>query len=143
MTRKKETLLIIDDEAAVRRLLKQSLSSEGYQCQEVSSAGEALAQLRSNTVELAILDIRMPGKSGTELLQEIKANYPDGLKAEQISLDGRILALADAYDAMTSERPYLQAMSAEVASVEIERGKGIQFDPEVVDAFCRTRESTL
>lgn len=70
-------------------------------------------------------------------------SYPDGLKAEQISLSGRILMVADAYDAMTSERPYRQAMSAEAACTEIERGKGIQFDPEVVDAFCRTRKSTV
>jgi HD-GYP domain-containing protein (c-di-GMP phosphodiesterase class II) len=48
--------------------------------------------------------------------------------------------VADAYEAMTSERPYRQAMSAEIARAEIERGKGTQFDPEVVDAFLSIKE---
>jgi len=64
--------------------------------------------------------------------------YPDGLSGEQIPLGARILAVADAYDAMKSERPYRGAMSVETACAEIERGKGTQFDPEVVDAFLRT-----
>jgi HD-GYP domain-containing protein (c-di-GMP phosphodiesterase class II) len=61
--------------------------------------------------------------------------YPDGLKGEQIPLGARILAVADTYDAMTSERPYREAMSIEVACAEIKHGKGTQFDPAVADAF--------
>jgi len=140
MAKKQATILIVDDETVIRRLLKQRLAGEGYQCREAGSANEALAQLRSNTVELAILDIKMPGKLGTELLPEIKAGYPDRLSGEQISLGGRILALADAYDAMTSEHPYRQARSDGAACAEIERGKGAHFDPEVADAFLRTRK---
>ena len=64
--------------------------------------------------------------------------YPDRLSGEHIPLGARILAVADAYDAMTSERPYRGAMSGETACVEIERGKDAQFDPEVADAFLRT-----
>ncbi len=63
--------------------------------------------------------------------------YPDGLKAEQIPLGARILVVADAYDAMTSERPYRNAMSAEMACAEIERGKGTQFNAEVARAFLK------
>jgi putative nucleotidyltransferase with HDIG domain len=77
MTKKQGRILIVDDEEVVRRLLHRKLSSEGYQCQEAGSADQALDKLRSNTVELVILDIKMPGKSGVELLPEIKASYPD------------------------------------------------------------------
>ena len=333
MTGKQEKILIVDDEEVIRRLLYQSLSSEGYQCQEAGSADQALDELRSNPVELVILDIKMPGKLGTELLPEIKVRYPDtavimataitdtstiiqcmkegahdyltkpfildevtlsvdralekrrlelenrnyqrqleqrveeqarkirasflnaitvladtleakdiytsghsqrvagisiaiarklnipqdginkirlaglihdigrigvresvlnkpgkltgeeyehikshceagehiltpvvedeeilkvvrhhherydgngypdGLKGEQIPLGARILAVAGTYDAMTSERPYREAMSGETAHAEIECCKGTQFDPEVAGAFLRTRKS--
>jgi len=77
MTGKQATILIVDDEEAIRRILKQKLSSEGYQCQEAASAKRALENLRNNTIELVLLDIKMPSKPGTELLPEIKASYPD------------------------------------------------------------------
>ncbi len=77
MTTKQERVLIADDEETIRRLLRQKLSGEGYQCQEAGSADQTLDKLRSNTVGLVILDIKMPGKSGIELLPEIKASYPD------------------------------------------------------------------
>ena len=68
--------------------------------------------------------------------------YPDELSGEHIPLGARILAVADAYDAMTSERPYREAMSDETACAELEHCKGTQFDPEVADAFLRSRRST-
>jgi diguanylate cyclase (GGDEF)-like protein/PAS domain S-box-containing protein len=61
--------------------------------------------------------------------------YPDGISGEQIPLGSRIIAVCDAYDAMTSERPYREAMDAEVAAREIQRCAGSQFDPAVVRAF--------
>ena len=61
--------------------------------------------------------------------------YPDGLSGKQIPLGARILAVADAYDAITSERPYRQAINPKIAGDIIKRGKGSQFDPEVADAF--------
>ncbi len=61
--------------------------------------------------------------------------YPDGLKGENIPLYARILALADAYDAMTSARPYRNAPSKEDAIREIEKGRGTQFDPKLADIF--------
>ena len=72
-----ETVLIIDDEAVIRKLLCQKLSRKGYKCEEADTAEQALNKLRSNQVGLVILDIKMPGKSGIELLPEIKAAYPD------------------------------------------------------------------
>lgn len=58
--------------------------------------------------------------------------YPLGLKGEEIPLECRILAIADAYDAMTSERPYRAALPAEAALTEIKRFSGSQFDPQLV-----------
>jgi len=63
--------------------------------------------------------------------------YPDGLEKENIPLGARILAVADAYDAMTSERPYRKALSKEEAINEIKKGSGVQFDPKVVNAFLK------
>ncbi len=333
MTAKQDSILIVDDEEAVRKLLHQKLSGEGYQCQEAGNAEQALDKLRNTVTDLVVLDIRMPGKSGTELLPEVKASYPDiavvmatattdtniaiqcmkqgaydyitkpfnldevilsigralekrrlelenkeyqqhleekvaeqakkirasflgaimalayaleakdkytsghsqrvadisvaiakrmglpqesvdkvklaglvhdigkigvmesvlnkpgsltdeefqhiqkhpeigeriltpvaddeeilrlvrnhheyydgngypdGLTSGQIALGARILAIADAYEAMTSERPYRKAMNDKAASAEIERGKGTQFDPEIADAFLRNKDS--
>ena len=61
--------------------------------------------------------------------------YPDGLKGEEIPLAGRIIALADTYDAMTSTRPYRTALSHEVAIAEIQRCSGTQFDPKLAEVF--------
>jgi putative nucleotidyltransferase with HDIG domain len=63
--------------------------------------------------------------------------YPDKLKAKQIPLGARIIAIADTFDAMTSDRPYRKAISPEAAKEEITKLSGIQFDPEVVEAFNR------
>ncbi|NLI13768.1 MAG: diguanylate cyclase [Peptococcaceae bacterium] len=61
--------------------------------------------------------------------------YPLGLKEDEIPLECRILALADAYDAMTSDRPYRKAMSHEEAVLEIKRHMGTQFDPNLAPCF--------
>ena len=68
--------------------------------------------------------------------------YPSGLAGERIPLGARIFALADALDAMTSDRPYRSALSWEEATDEILSQDGSQFDPKVVRAFC-TRERQL
>ena len=61
--------------------------------------------------------------------------YPRGLKGSKISAITRIVSVADAYDAMTTDRPYRQAQSSREALVELQRCAGIQFDAAVVDAF--------
>jgi putative nucleotidyltransferase with HDIG domain len=62
--------------------------------------------------------------------------YPDGIAGTDIPLGARIIAVADSYDAMTSDRPYRRALPHEVAMIELQRGSGTQFDPVVVDAYC-------
>jgi diguanylate cyclase (GGDEF)-like protein/putative nucleotidyltransferase with HDIG domain len=61
--------------------------------------------------------------------------YPYGLSGEQIPVEARILAVADAYEAMTSERPFRSALGEEVALGELQAGAGTQFDPTVVAAL--------
>jgi HD-GYP domain-containing protein (c-di-GMP phosphodiesterase class II) len=61
--------------------------------------------------------------------------YPRGLRGEEIPLPARIFAFADTFDAMTTDRPYRQALSFEVARGEVLAGAGKQFDPNLTDAF--------
>lgn len=61
--------------------------------------------------------------------------YPDGLAGADIPLGARIIAVADAFDAMTSGRPYRPSLTATEAAAEIRRCAGAQFDPDVADAF--------
>jgi len=61
--------------------------------------------------------------------------YPDGLSGEGIPLGARILTVADAYDAMISDRPYRKALTEETAIQELRQGSGSQFDPKIVEVF--------
>ena len=63
--------------------------------------------------------------------------YPQGLRGENIPLLSRIIAVVDAYDAMTQDRPYRAAMSHEAAIAEIEQNAGTQFDPQVAQVFIQ------
>ena len=69
--------------------------------------------------------------------------YADGLAGDAIPLPARIIAVCDAYAAMTSDRPYRRALSASEALVELRRCAGTQFDPEVVFAFCRLHDDIV
>ena len=63
--------------------------------------------------------------------------YPDGLKGDEIPLFARIIGVADAFDAMTSNRVYRHHMDTDYVMNEMKRGRGTQFDPDVLDAFLR------
>jgi len=70
--------------------------------------------------------------------------YPEGLRGEEIPLGSRIVAAIDAYDAMTSDRPYRKALPKEYAISELVRGAGTQFDPNVVEVFVNIlKDETL
>jgi HD-GYP domain-containing protein (c-di-GMP phosphodiesterase class II) len=66
--------------------------------------------------------------------------YPDGLAADAIPRLARIVAVADTFDAMTSDRPYRKGMEADVAFAEVEKQSGKQFDPECAAGFLAIRE---
>lgn len=69
--------------------------------------------------------------------------YPAGLSGERIDYNARVVAVADSFDAMTSERAYGPAVGYEEAAAELERCAGTQFDPEVVRTFLRTPRALL
>ena len=69
--------------------------------------------------------------------------YPEGLKSEAIPREGRLLALADVYDALTTERPYHKGMKFEDALDLIQRETGIHFDPQMADVFVRNQQEKL
>jgi putative nucleotidyltransferase with HDIG domain len=69
--------------------------------------------------------------------------YPDGLAAEDIPELARIVAVADAFDAMTSDRPYRAGMPPDVAFAEVEKQKGRQFDPKFATAFLAIRQRII
>ena len=66
--------------------------------------------------------------------------YPDGLSGKDIPLVARIIALADTYDAMTSDRPYQKAMNQKSVIEKIKEWSGSRFDPEIVKAFVSASE---
>lgn len=66
--------------------------------------------------------------------------YPYGLRGEELPMGARIIAVADAFEAMTSDRPYRKALSTEIALAELRKGRGTQFDPDIVDAFLAVME---
>jgi len=72
---RQKSVLIVDDEEMVRRPLRKRLTKLGYACDEAGSTDEALQKLQNNTADLVLLDLKMPGRSGIELLQEIRARY--------------------------------------------------------------------
>jgi len=69
------------------------------------------------------------------------SGYPDGLEGERIPLGARIIAVADAFDAMTSDRVYRAALPVDVALAELAKGRGKQFDPHIVDVFQAAYQS--
>lgn len=102
------------------------------------------AALGAHTLEAAMQ--KFPGVKFLEMARDIAAThheryngagYPAKLAGEQIPLCGRICALADVYDALTSKRVYKAAFSHDIAKTTIVKEKGLHFDPDVVDAFLQ------
>ncbi len=110
---------------------------------------------KNNLSKKENLDIRLHPVKGVHLIEPLAfshtiisairhhherwdgTGYPDGLAGEDIPLLARIIALADSYDAMVSDRPYRQGLSMNKVQEEIERNAGTQFDPYMVELFLR------
>src|SRR5271165_729354 len=101
--------------------------------------------MTSHVLKGAALLETMPGL--TPLLPIVRSHheswdgsgYPDGLSGEQIPLLARIVAVADSFDAMTSDRVYRKRLSLEEAFAELEQKSGSQFDPDIVRALIHLR----
>ncbi|MCI5147838.1 MAG: HD domain-containing protein, partial [Candidatus Electrothrix sp. MAN1_4] len=68
------------------------------------------------------------------------SGYPQGLSGENIPLSGRIMAIADVYDALTSRRPYKTPVAHEKAVAIMKAEKGTHFDPELIEFFLKVHE---
>jgi cyclic di-GMP phosphodiesterase len=77
MTIPKEKILLVDDEEAIRCILSKGLGMRGYVCDEAEDGNQALAKLGKNPSDLVIMDINMPGKTGSEVLPEITEHFPE------------------------------------------------------------------
>ncbi len=77
MTIPKESILLVDDEEAIRGILSQGLGMRGYVCDEAGSGEQALARLEVSPADLVIMDINMPGRSGSEVLPDITERFPE------------------------------------------------------------------
>lgn len=73
----KPKILIVDDEAPIRRILSRVLREQGYECQVAANALEAKDKLAGEKFDLLLCDVRMPGESGLELVEEVMPNFPD------------------------------------------------------------------
>jgi len=115
----------------------------------------AILAKTSDLSEAEFAQMKIHPERGADLLRDVKflhplipyclfhherwdgGGYPFGLKGADIPIEGRLIAVADAFDAMTSTRPYREGMNPDAALREIMRGKGKQFDPIIVDALDR------
>ncbi len=73
----KKSILVVDDEENIRILFKLGLEEEGYEVDTASSGEEALEKLKNQHFDLITLDIKMPGKNGLEILQQIRNEFKD------------------------------------------------------------------
>ncbi len=93
MDKVKGYVLVVDDEVYIQEILKSTLEDNGYECVTVGNADAALSALASRSFDIALTDIRMPGKQGTELLQDIKAAYPEVVVLMITALDSAGMAI--------------------------------------------------
>lgn len=97
---------------------------------------------RSDSRPLAFLDVaRQIAQSHHERWDG--TGYPEGKKEQDIPLSARIMALADVFDALTSRRVYKAAMSPDKATEIIREGRGLHFDPNIVDVFLQERDQFI
>src|SRR5438132_11870662 len=124
-------ILVVDDESAILRLLREALTQWGYQVTSASSAAEALQALRGDMFDAVITDIRMPDMNGLELLKEIKRHdesvevvvmtgYPTIASAVEALKEGAFDYLSKRSEEHTSE---LQSHSDLVCRLLLEKKK--------------------
>jgi putative nucleotidyltransferase with HDIG domain len=114
---------------------------DGILCKPGRLTGEEYEQIKGHSVAGAELVSRVEGLA--RIVPWIRhahesydgSGYPEGLSGKAIPQASRIMLVADAFDAITSTRPYREALSVEHACEELERHAGTQFDPECVDAL--------
>ncbi|MDR1970821.1 MAG: response regulator [Treponema sp.] len=153
----KSRIILVDDNPSNLRTGKNVLS-EKFAVFTAPSAAKLFELLSDVKPAMILLDIEMPEMSGYEAITMLKAKdetrdipvmflerwdgkgYPKGLAGEEIPLQGRIMALADVYDALTAERPYKKAFTHEESIKIMAEGRGTQFDPALTGVFLAVME---
>ena len=77
MHKPKATILVVDDDHAVRTVVARKMEAEGYDCVTAANGREALEKVAEQSFDLVLLDMKMPGPSGMDVLPKIISNYPD------------------------------------------------------------------
>lgn len=148
------TALLVDDNASARATIADMLEAMRFRVIQAASGSEALQLAANETYDIAFVDWRMPDleEGDRAFLQhacDIAAThhekwngkgYPRGLAGEAIPLSGRLMALADVYDALISKRIYKPAFSHEEAVRLISKGSGSHFDPRIVAVFMSVEQ---
>ena len=117
---------------------------------------EEFAEMKKHTIRgrdaLRFAELKLGGNSFMRYAREIAythqekwdgTGYPEGIKGEEIPMSGRIMAIADVYDALVSKRFYKPAFSHKKALEIIKDGKGKHFDPDMVDAFLAVGDKVM
>lgn len=137
-------------EADIRRLhyaaLLHDIGKLGVDDRVLRKVGPLTPEERAAMMEHPVIGAQLLEKAGVflDLLPGVLyhhewyngGGYPRGLKGDAIPLDARIIGVADAFDAMTSDRPYRRALTPEEALGRLQAGAGVQFDPQVVAALA-------
>jgi len=152
-----QNLLFVDDEKSYLKGMERMLHQwkNEWRILTAPDVDQALALTRENEFDVIISDVKMPGKSVFDLLSALQyaatiamthherwdgSGYPRGLKQSQIPIQGRIVALADVYDALRSKRPYKEPYSAKDDWQTIQQQSGVHFDPDLVDAIKKLQK---
>jgi HD-GYP domain-containing protein (c-di-GMP phosphodiesterase class II) len=142
------------------RLELLRLGAQLHDIGKVAVPGEVLGK-REPLTPSELAQIRVHPRAGAELIEPVEDarpllpyvlyhherwdgdGYPCGIAGEDIPVEARVLAVADAYDAMTSPRPYRAPLAAGQALAEVRRCAGTQFDPVVASMFCEAWTTEL
>jgi len=152
-------ILQVDDDKAILTILYRHATRLGFSADQAGNGNEAMELLKKHSYDLVIFSIiKKHSDQGARILRPISFDerisdtiqiirhhherfdgkgYPDGLTAAAIPLYSRVIAIADSYDAMASDRPYRSSMNHGDALAEIDRNSGQQFDPVLAGKFVR------
>ena len=142
-------ILVTDDEASIRFVLREALSEAGHEVIEAIDGHEARERLAAQRFDLALLDIRMPGPSGLELLDEISSRGNDGplvvILTAQNTFENAVEAMKrGAFDYLTKpfDLPQVQALVEKARTLRSLRGEVAELRRQIGDAF-RTGEALV
>ena len=116
--RQARTVLVVDDEVAVQKLLRHFLEEKGYRVKTASSVGEAISVLDRGTIDVVVLDVRMPRRSGLELLEFMRLD--ERLRDVPVLILTGVVLTPDVEAVLTRHRPYVFYKSEDLESLAVQ-----------------------